>query len=78
MSATTAPTANRRESALVTILSKLLLAVIGSALAFSAFGLWLVPNATELPGMALIKLGLSLFMLISGMCCLVLARSRPR
>ncbi len=57
------------------MIARLMLAVIGSAFVCSAFGLWLIPGDGVFPEMSLIKMGLSLFMLIGGMCCLVCAKS---
>ncbi|APZ54528.1 hypothetical protein [Salipiger abyssi] len=50
------------------------LLVVGSGLTMAAFGLWLMPGASQLPELALIKLGLSLFFLIGGLCCITGAR----
>ena len=51
------------------------LGLAGAALCVSAFGLWLVPGAAGMPELSLIKLGLSVYMLIGGLCCLVTARA---
>ncbi|MFZ5964683.1 hypothetical protein ACOXXX_17205 [Thalassococcus sp. BH17M4-6] len=48
--------------------------VAGWSLMFSAFGLWAVPGSENVPELSLIKLGLSVFMLIGGLCCIVSAR----
>lgn len=58
------------------LLARVLLGVLGCSLTISAFGLWMVPGPAEAPAMALMKLGVSLFMLIAGMCCLVISRVR--
>ena len=80
MTATLAEPASRarREIAISTVIIRLGLAIVGAALVFSAFGLWLVPGAAAMPGLSLMKLGISLFMLIFGMCCLVGARGPGR
>ena len=49
-------------------------ALCGLALVVSAFGIWLVPADLHYPELLLIKLGVSLFMLIVGLCCLSCAR----
>ncbi|KMK67014.1 hypothetical protein [Puniceibacterium sp. IMCC21224] len=51
-------------------------AVAGSALLFSALGLWMVPSGAALPELTLMKLGLSVLMLVGGLCCLVSTRGR--
>ncbi|MBB3985599.1 hypothetical protein GGQ68_001932 [Sagittula marina] len=40
----------------------------------SAFGIWIVGNAEGSSDMMLMKLGVSLFMLIIGMCLIVVAK----
>ncbi|MCR8550185.1 hypothetical protein M4578_20385 [Salipiger sp. P9] len=61
---------------LLALTLRLGLLVVGAAMALSAFGLWLVPGASHLPELTLIKLGLSLFLLIGGLCCLTGASAR--
>ncbi|MFZ7093365.1 hypothetical protein [Primorskyibacter sp. 2E233] len=58
------------------VLMALVFGFIGSTLCISAFGLWLVPGTAEMPGISLMKVGLSVFMLIGGMCFLVMARQK--
>ncbi|KUF11819.1 hypothetical protein [Pseudoponticoccus marisrubri] len=53
------------------------LAVLGGGLMLSALGIWLVGDAQGGPGLALVKLGVSLFMMMAGLCCVSLSR-RPR
>jgi hypothetical protein len=60
-----------------TLLVKTVLLVLGSGLIMSAFGIWLVRGTADAPGLSLIKLGVSLFMLILGMCFVVIAKSSP-
>lgn len=45
------------------------LTLSGSLLALSAFGLWLTPGTVHTPELMPIRLGLSLFLLIGGLCC---------
>lgn len=56
------------------VVLRAVLLIVGSGLTLSAFGLWLMPGASHLPQVALIKLGLSLFFLIGGLCCITGAR----
>lgn len=58
----------------VGLLARLVLAVLGTALSISAFALWLTPGASAEPELSLMKLGVSVFMLICGMSCLIAAR----
>lgn len=60
------------------VITRAVLAVVGSALAFSAFALWLVPGSSNDPELSLMKLGLSLFMLIAGAACYLSARGACR
>ncbi|MEN9059951.1 hypothetical protein [Ponticoccus litoralis] len=57
-------------------LARVLLTVLGGALTLAAFGLWLVPVSGGMPMLFLMKLGISLVMLIAGMCCLVVTRGQ--
>jgi hypothetical protein len=57
------------------LLSRLFLGVVGTALAAASIGLWVVPGA-EGPGLALIKLGLSIFLAVCGLSCLACAPRR--
>ncbi|MDJ0821509.1 MAG: hypothetical protein QNJ09_06815 [Paracoccaceae bacterium] len=66
------------EMSIVHLVMRLALMLLGAALCASAFGLWLVPAASAVPELSLMKLGLSLFMLISGLCCLVLAKGAQK
>ncbi|GAA4224660.1 hypothetical protein J4E08_01145 [Sagittula sp. NFXS13] len=50
------------------------LMAVGFALTMSAFGIWIVGNAEGSSDMMLMKLGVSLFMLIIGMCLIVVAK----
>lgn len=76
----TASVAQTRQSAQVAELEmsnpmvRALLAVSGGALVIAAFGLWLMPGASVQPALMMMKLGVSLFMLISGMCLVVVGR----
>ncbi|MCH2093540.1 MAG: hypothetical protein MK160_00315 [Rhodobacteraceae bacterium] len=45
---------------------RLVIAMAGFALIVSAVGLWLAPSPTSEPSFDLMKLGISLFMLLSG------------
>ncbi|MCT4610819.1 MAG: hypothetical protein N4A70_16645 [Pelagimonas sp.] len=56
------------------LLARVILAVVGGALATSAFGIWLVPSAHGESGLMLMKLGVSLFMLLVGLCLLVISK----
>ncbi|WP_299928213.1 hypothetical protein [uncultured Pelagimonas sp.] len=56
-------------------LQKLILSFIGCTMGLAGFGIWLVSSVSGDPVMLLIKLGLSLFMLIVGLCCMLVARS---
>ncbi len=56
-------------------LQKLILSFIGCTMGMAGFGIWLVSSVSGDPVMLLIKLGLSLFMLIVGLCCMLVARS---
>ncbi len=60
------------------IVMRLAMCLVGASMCASAFGLWLVPVASAMPELSLMKLGLSLFMLISGLCCLVLAKGTQK
>lgn len=55
---------------------RLLLGLMGASLTLASFGLWLVPGDGDAPSLSLMKLGVSLFMLISGLCCLVISRAQ--
>lgn len=57
------------------LMMRLVLTMLGSAMIIAAFALWVVPEATAKPELLLIKLGLSLFVLIAGLCCLVGSRN---
>lgn len=46
----------------------------GFGLTMSAFGIWLVASSHGAADMMLMKLGVSLFMLICGMCMIVVAK----
>jgi hypothetical protein len=59
-------------------LFRALLSVLGGALVVAAFGLWLMPFAQTAPMLLVMKFGVSLFMLIAGMCLVVLGRDLPR
>lgn len=54
------------------------LTVMGGGLTLAAFGIWLVPGSGDLPMLSLMKFGVSLFMLIAGMCCVVMGRDPAR
>lgn len=56
------------------LLRRLLLGIAGWGLLFSAFGLWAVPGSDNVPELSLMKLGLSVFMLLTGLCCIVSTR----
>ncbi|MBV2361367.1 hypothetical protein KUH32_16500 [Thalassococcus sp. CAU 1522] len=56
------------------VVTRLIVSIVGVALTASAFGIWLVPGDIRYPEMSLLKLGLSLFMLLSGLCCLTVLR----
>lgn len=60
------------------LILRLALSIIGCALGLSAFGLWLMPGTGGLPELSLMKLGLSLFMLLLGVCFLVMAEKNKR
>ncbi|MDU8910478.1 hypothetical protein [Aestuariicoccus sp. MJ-SS9] len=55
------------------LLLRLCLSTAGWALGFSAFLWWLAPGPGALPELSLPRLGLSLAMLLGGLCCLVAA-----
>lgn len=57
---------------------RIVLTFVGVVFLLSAFGLWLVPGATGPAALSLMRLGVSLFMLLSGMCCLSGARALSR
>jgi hypothetical protein len=50
------------------------LMLVGASMVLAAFGLWLVPTTQADPGMMLMKLGVSLFLLLAGLCLLVIGR----
>ncbi|SMX28643.1 hypothetical protein TRP8649_02768 [Pelagimonas phthalicica] len=54
---------------------RLFLSFIGAALIMAGFGVWLASSVAHDPQMLLIKLGISLFMLISGLCCLLVSKA---
>ncbi|MDU8929138.1 hypothetical protein RXV86_17225 [Alisedimentitalea sp. MJ-SS2] len=54
--------------------SGVLSGILGAALCFAAFGLWLVPGASFDPALLLIKLGLSVFFGLGGAMFLLAAR----
>ncbi|MBY6005816.1 hypothetical protein KUV62_17990 [Salipiger bermudensis] len=56
------------------LVTRALLGLLGAGLLIAAFGFWLVPGATYSPELMLAKLGLSLFLLITGLSCLIGAR----
>ncbi|MGH1413227.1 MAG: hypothetical protein ACRBB0_07020 [Pelagimonas sp.] len=56
-------------------IQKLVLSFVGCSMGMAGFGIWLVSSVAGDPGMLLIKLGLSIFMLIVGLCCMLIARS---
>ncbi|MFD1341793.1 hypothetical protein [Litorisediminicola beolgyonensis] len=58
----------------VALLPRLLLGLVGAALVFSGFGVWLFPAAEDLPELTLMKLGVSVFMVTGGACCLAIAQ----
>ena len=57
---------------------RLVLLCAGAGLAMSAFGIWLVGGGIGSPGLMLMKLGVSLFMLIVGMSMIVMSKSQTR
>ncbi len=56
------------------VIVRIVCLLMGFALVSAAFGLWLVPGVGNSADFALIKMGVSLFMLICGMCCLVFGK----
>ena len=65
----------RQTGSLKALVLQFLLMAMGFGLTMSAFGIWLVRGTYGTPDLMLIKLGVSLFMLISGMCMIVIAKS---
>ena len=59
-------------------LARMGLAVFGAGLSFSAFGLWLTPGANVEPELSLMKLGVSVFMLVAGVGCVIASRPATR
>lgn len=60
------------------VIARISVAVLGAALVFAAFGVWLTPGASAAPELSLMKLGVSVFMLVAGMGCLIAARPNVR
>lgn len=58
-------------AALPRFIAQLVLIIFGAALVVAAFLVWLVPTASGLPEVSLIKVGLSASTLIAGLCCIV-------
>ena len=56
-------------------MARIAFGIVGWSLLFSAFGLWAMPGSDNVPELSLIKLGLSVFMLIGGLCCIVSTRA---
>ena len=75
VTSTDLPEATDADRARPALLTRLVLGITGWSLLFSAFGLWAVPGSANVPELSLMKLGVSIFMLIGGMCCIV--RTRP-
>jgi hypothetical protein len=59
------------------LLVRLVLLVAGCALVLSALGIWLVSATVPTPGLLLMKLGVSLFLVMCGLVLVTLARSTP-
>lgn len=62
------------QSSIRAMVIRFVLMCVGFALTMSAFGIWLVGQAGDAPSVLLMKLGVSLFMLIAGMCLVVIAK----
>ena len=75
-----APARPKRETdSIASGIRRIALAVLGVALIVSSFGVWIMQSAYTPPELSLMKLGLSLLMLIAGLCFYVSARQvRPR
>lgn len=74
----TEPTPRAGADRAANFVARAVLTVLGAALTLAAFGLWLVSGSGGLAGLFLMKLGVSLFMLIAGMCLLVIGRGKRR
>lgn len=53
---------------------RFLLSLFGFSTAIAAVGIWIISGASADPVMSMVKLGVSLFMLIAGLSCLLAAR----
>ncbi len=59
-------------------ISRFVLALLGWGLMTASFAMWLGPTISGAPEVALMKLGLSVFMLIGGLCCVNSTRPLPQ
>ncbi|MDO6585543.1 hypothetical protein Q4543_08430 [Salipiger sp. 1_MG-2023] len=76
----TSPTSHlvRRGRDAVSLFFRLCGAILGSAMVFAAFALWIVVAEPGLADLMLVRFMLSLGLLIGGLCCLVGSLSRRR
>ncbi|WP_425071086.1 hypothetical protein [Sagittula sp. S175] len=58
-----------------TLVVRFFLMCVGFGLTMSAFGIWMVGSSHGASDMMLMKLGVSLFMLITGMCMITVAKN---
>jgi len=58
--------------------SAMVLRLLGGCMVFASTGLWLVPEAGADPQMALIRVGISVFLLFFGLCLLLLREQTPQ
>lgn len=56
------------------LVAQLVLIISGAALVVSAFGVWLLPTAHGLPEVSLLKIAVSAFTMLGGLCCIVCAK----
>ena len=67
--------APRQVAPMRTLVIRFVLMCVGFGLTMSAFGIWMVSSSHGAADMMLMKLGVSLFMLISGMCMITVAKN---
>ncbi|MEB3420377.1 hypothetical protein ACFSDD_09365 [Salipiger marinus] len=62
----------------IIVLLRMIVLVAGVTLWAAALTIWLVPTSEGLPALQLVRLGLSLFLALTGTACLLGGRSQPQ
>ena len=62
----------------IIVLLRMIVLVAGVTLWAAALTIWLVPASAAVPGLALVRLGLSLLLALTGTACLLGGRSQPQ